>query len=330
MKGLKKAGLIASTAILTIALLTGCGNDQKSGDTGKKSFKVGVVQLVEHNALDAANKGFIEGLASKGFKVGENITFDQQNAQGDQSNLNTIGQRFVSEKDDLIAAIATPAAQTVANATKAIPIVGMAITDYKAAKLVASDEKPGGNVTGTSDNIPTAQQVDLLIKIMPGIKTVGVIYSSSEINSQVQAEAFKKQAEAKGLTVQESTVSNVNDIQQTAQNLVNSGVQAIYVPTDNMLASAMPTLLKVTNNAKVPVFPSEEAMVKAGGIAMYSVDYYKLGYQAGLMAADILSGKTKPSEMPIETQKELKLVVNKEAAAAMGIVVPADILSQSK
>lgn len=330
MKLTKKAVVVAMAVLVSATIVVGCSNEKKSGNEGKKSYKVGVVQLVEHNALDAANKGFVDGLASKGFKVGENITYDQQNAQGDQSNLNTIGQRFVSEKDDLIAAIATPAAQTVANATKTIPIIGMAITDYKAAKLVASDEKPGGNVTGTSDNISAAQQVDLMMKILPNAKTIGVLYSSSEINSQVQAAAFKKYAESKGLTIQEATVSNVNDIQQTAQNLANSGVQAIYIPTDNMLASAMPTLLKVTNNAKIPVFPSEEAMVMAGGIAMYSVDYYKLGYQAGLMAADILSGKSKAADMPIETQKELKLVVNKEAAAAMGITLPADILTQSK
>ncbi len=324
----KRVAIAATAMILSVGLLVGCGSDKKmDGNNDKKSYKVGIVQLVEHPALDAANKGFVEGLASQGFKVGENLEIDKQNAQGDQSNLNTIAQRFVTNKVDLIGAIATPAAQTVANATKTIPVVGMAITDYKAAKLVSSNEKPGGNITGTSDNIPTEQQVDLMLEIMPTLKVVGVIYSSSEVNSQVQVAAFKKYAESKGLKVVESTVSNVNDISQVATNLVGSGVQAIYVPTDNVLASAMPSLLKVTNEAKIPVFPSEEAMIKAGGIAMYSVDYYKLGYQAGIMAAHILKGE-KPADMPIETQKDLKLVVNKEAAAAMGITIPESILSK--
>lgn len=327
---LKKKILMGAAAILVAAgLAAGCGGDQQAGgktDSGSKIYKVGIVQLVEHPALDAANKGFVEGLASKGFK--DNVKFDQQNAQADQSNLNTIAQRFVSEKDDLILAIATPAAQAVANATKDIPIVGTAITDYEAARLVQSNQHPGGNVTGTTDMNPVEKQVDLMVKLVPGIKTIGTIYTSSEVNSQVQVDKMKKYAESKGLRVVEATVTNVNDIQQAAQNLTNQGVQAIYVPTDNILASAMPNLVKVTNEARIPVFPAEEGMVKAGGVATYSVDYYKLGFQTGIMAADILSGKSKPADMPIEGQKDMKLIINKEEAQQLGITIPDDLLKE--
>ena len=169
-KRLKFAAL-GLTAVLTAGIISGCGSQKADNSTdSKKTFKIGVVQLVEHNALDAANKGFIEGLKERGYEEGKNITVDQQNAQADQSNLKNIAERFVSDKDDLICAIATPAAQTVANATKSIPIVGTAITDYKSAKLVASDEKPGANVTGTSDMNPIKEQIDLILMIQIHLK----------------------------------------------------------------------------------------------------------------------------------------------------------------
>ncbi len=320
--------LIALIVLVGSILLGGCGSAETGNNKGEKVYKIGIMQLVQHPALDAANKGFIKGLASKGFVEGKNITIDQQNAQGDQSNLNTIGQRFLSEKEDLIAVIATPAAQTMGNLTKTIPIVGMAITDYEAAKLVQSNDKPGGNITGTSDLIPTEKQVDLMMQILPNLKKVGVIYNSSEINSEVQVKAFKKYAESKGLTVVEGTVSSVNDVPQVAQNLVRSGIEAVYIPTDNVMASAIPSLLKVTNEAKIPVFPSEEALVKAGCIAVYSLNYEQLGFQAGVMAAAILNG-SKPSEMPIERQNNMSLVINKEAASLIGLTIPSDVLSKA-
>ncbi len=319
----KKLILAVATAILAIGLLTGCGAEKKGSASEKKTYTIGVVQLVQHGALDAANKGFVDGLASKGFK--DNVKFDQQNAQADQSNLNTIAQRFVSNKVDLIAAIATPAAQSVANATKDIPIVATAVTDYETAKLVKTNAKPGGNVTGTTDMNPIEKQIDLLLKLVPQTKKLGVIYTSSEVNSQIQVEKVKAYAKSKGIEVVEATVSSVNDIQQAAQNLVNQNVQSIYVPTDNILASAMPALAQITLPVKIPVFAGEESMTLAGGLATYSVDYYKLGFQTGEMAAAILKGEKKPADMPIETQKEMKLVVNKDAAAQLGITIPADL-----
>ena len=286
--------------VLAAGIFAGCGGSQQAGSSSGKTYKIGVVQLVEHNALDAANKGFVDGLKERGYEQGKNVEFDQQNAQADQSNLQNIAQRFVSGKMDLICAIATPAAQTVANATKDIPIVGTAITDYVGAKLAASNEKPGGNITGTSDMNPIKEQIDLLLKIKPDAKTIGTIYCSSEVNSEVQIKAMQEYAESKGLTVKVATISTVNDLQQAAQSLVGS-VDAFYEPTDNIVASAMPTLVAITDPAKIPVICAEPNMVKAGGLATYGIDYYKLGVQTGHMAADILEGKSKPADMSIET-----------------------------
>lgn len=308
-------------------MLAGCGGEKKAEQ--KKTVKVGIVQLVEHAALDAANKGFVDGMAANGFKEKENVTYDRQNAQADQSNLQNIAQRFVSNKVDLICAIATPSAQTMANATKDIPIVGTAITDYEAAKLVASNKEPKGNVTGTTDMNPIKEQAELMLKIVPQAKTVGAIYSSSEVNSQIQIKILKEVLAAKNIKVVEATVSTVNDIQQAAQSLVGK-VDAVYAPTDNVIASAMPTLIGITNEAKIPVFCGESGMLKAGGIATVGIDYYKLGVQTGAMAARILSGKAKPAAMPIESQKEMQTVVNEEAAKKLGIVIPADVIKAAK
>ncbi|MBQ2048139.1 ABC transporter substrate-binding protein [Schwartzia succinivorans] len=325
-KKLKKIAM-GLTAVLAAGIIAGCGggssSDKQSAE--KKQHKIGIVQLVEHNALDAANKGFVDGLKKRGFEEGKNITIDRQNAQADQSNLQNIGQRFVNNKVDLICAIATPAAQTVANMTKDIPIVGTAITDYVGAKLAASNEAPKGNVTGTSDMNPIKEQVDLLMKIYPNAKTVGVVYCSSEVNSEVQVKAMKEYAESKGLKVETATISTVNDIQQAAQSLVGK-VDVFYEPTDNIIASAMPTLVAITDAAKKGVICGEPNMVKAGGLITYGIDYYKLGLQTGEMAADVLEGKGKPATMPIQLAKDLKVFVNKADAERLGVKIPEDVL----
>lgn len=322
----KKSKLLAMAIVASLALgLTGCGGDKKADAPKAAKANVGIVQLVEHPALDAANKGFVDGLASKGYKEGQNVAFDRQNAQADQSNLKNIANRFVNNKVNLICAIATPAAQTVATATKDIPIVGTAITDYKSAKLVKDNAKPGTNVTGTTDMNPIAEQMDLLVKLVPNAKTVGTIYCSSEVNSQIQVDILKAAAAKKNIKIMEATVSTVNDIQQAARSLVGK-VDAMYVPTDNILASAMPTLAKVTDEAKLPVICGEGGMVKGGGTATLGIDYYKLGVQTGVMAADILAGKAKPQEMAIQSQKEFQVVINQKAADKIGLKINPELL----
>ncbi|MEG1412371.1 MAG: ABC transporter substrate-binding protein [Acidaminococcaceae bacterium] len=314
--------------LLTVAmgLVTGCGGSAKNTKSADKVVQVGVIQLVEHAALDAANKGFVQGMANNGYKENVNVRYDQQNAQADQSNLQNIANRFVNNKVDLICAIATPAAQSMANATKDIPIVGTAITDYAEAKLVVSNTAPKTNVTGTTDMNPIDRQLELLLRIVPDTKVIGVIYNSSEVNSQLQVNILKKLVAAKGLTLQEATVSTVNDIQQAGQSLALAQVDAIYVPTDNVVASAMPVLATITNEAKIPVICGEAEVVKNGALATIGIDYYKLGLQTGAMAAKILSGKGVPATMPIEALQEMKTTVSEGTAAKLGIKLPQDIL----
>lgn len=328
---LKKLSL-AVAAMLTAGVIAGCGGGDKKGDapkTGAKTYSVGVVQLVEHPALDAANKGFVDGLKKRGIEKDKNLKLDQQNAQADQSNLKNIATRFVNNKVDLIYAIATPAAQTVANTTRTIPIVGCAITDYESAKLVEKNNKPNTNVTGASDMNPIKEQIDLLLKIVPQAKTIGTIYTSSEVNSEIQVKLMTEYAISKGLTVEVATISTVNDLQQAAQSLVGK-VDAFYEPTDNIVASAMPTLSAVTTAAKKPIICAEPGMIDGGGLATYGIDYYSLGTQAGSMAADILEGKSKPQDMPVQTADTLSVVVNKDAADAMGIKIPEDVMKDAK
>lgn len=328
-KALKRIA-VGLTAVAFAGVIAGCGGgEKKAGDANKKQYQVGIVQLVEHNALDAANKGFVEGLKKRGYEEGKNINFDRQNAQADQSNLQNIGQRFVNNKVDLIYAIATPSAQTVANLTKDIPIVGSAITDYVGAKLAASNDAPKGNVTGTSDMSPIKEQIDLMLKVFPNAKTIGTVYCSSEVNSEIQAKIMKEYAESKGLKVETATISTVNDIQQAAQSLVGK-VDVFYEPTDNVIASAMPTLVAVTDSAKKPIICGEPNMVKNGGLITYGIDYYKLGMQSGEMAADILDGKSKPATMPIQMAKDLRVFINKKSVATLGVKIPDDIMKSAE
>ncbi|MDD3396569.1 MAG: ABC transporter substrate-binding protein [Acidaminococcaceae bacterium] len=322
---LKKMKMVACglAMVLSLGLLAGCGGAKQTDkkETKDKVFNVGIAQIVEHKALDDSRRGFIDGLKKKGFVEGKNVKLDMQNAQGDQSNLQTIANRFVSNKVDLICAIATPTAQAMANATKTIPIVGNAITSFETAKLVESDKKPNTNVTGANDMTPIKAQIDLAMKLLPQAKTMGIIYTSSEVNSQVQVGIAKAYAKEKNLKVEEVTVSNVNDIQQAASSLIGK-VDMIYVPTDNVLASSMPTLIKVTNEAKIPVIAGESSMLKSGAFCSVGIEFYELGVVSGEMAGDILLGKSKPQDMPIASQKEYKDIINKEAATTLGITIP--------
>ena len=323
---MRAAALIVSAAIA--AGLTGCGEDKAATPKDATIMNIGIVQLVEHDALDAANRGIIDGMAKRGFKDGVNVKFDKQNAQADQSNLHNIATRFVSNKDKLIFAIATPAAQSVASVTKEIPFVATDLTNFEVARLVKSNKAPGGNVTGVSDINPVADQLALLLKLTPGAKAVGTIYNSSEINSAYQIELLREAAKAHKVDVVEATVSNVNDIQQAIAS-IKAKVQALYIPTDNVMASAIPALLKVTNPAKLPVVAGESGMVRAGALASIGVDYYTLGVMTGNMGADILEGKAQPATMPIQIQQATKVLINMKAAKEIGLDVPAELLKDA-
>lgn len=328
---MKKLTKVLSLMMVTTLSLMGVGCQNTASESGKtvstgdaQNYKIGVIQLVEHAALDAAYKGFVDGLKEAGFEDGKNITIDYQNAQGDQSNCQTIANKLINDQNNLILAIATPAAQAVANTTKDIPILVTAVTDPAAAKLVASNEAPGGNVSGTSDLTPVKEQIGLITKLVPSVKKVGLLYCSSEANSKFQIEIAKKELEALGLEGVEATVSNSNEIQQVTQSLVGK-VEAIYIPTDNMLAAGMATVAQVTTPSKLPVIVGEEGMVNNGGTATYGINYYNLGKLTAAQAVAILKDGKKPAEMPIEYASEGTLVVNQEALKTMGIELPQEL-----
>lgn len=282
-----------------------------------KTFSIGIVQIVEHAALDAAREGFKKALSD----AGVNATFDEQNAQGDQSTLSTIGNRFVSEQVDMILAIATPSAQSMAGITTEIPILATAVTDFEVAKLVTSNAAPGGNVSGTSDMNPIKDQIALIAELFPDAATIGCIYNSGEDNSVLQAGIAKAEVESLGKTYTEITVSSTNDVQQAAQTLVGK-CDAIYVPTDNTLASAMAIVVDVANAAKIPVICGESGMVDAGGLATLGINYFELGYQTGAMAIKVLTEGADISAMPVEFAAGFDAAFNAETAAAIGFTIP--------
>lgn len=320
----KPAIMLALTAIL--ALGTGCAGSQQtdSQQTEEKVFNIGIIQYVEHVALDSAREGFITALADNGYVDGENIKIDLQNAQADQSNLSTISDRFVSNNSDLVLAIATPATQAIAGKTADIPILGTAVTDYVGARLVDSNDAPGGNVSGTTDMNPIKEQIDLLVKLVPDAKTVGVMYTSSEDNSVIQAQIAKEAIEKLGLKYVEVTINNSNDVQQAAQSIVGQ-CDALYLPTDNVIASAMPVIHGVTATSKTPVICGESGMVDNGGLATLGINYYDLGYQTGLMGVKILKGEAEPASMPIESASKFDFAINGTVANEIGITIPEDL-----
>ncbi|MDR1550796.1 MAG: ABC transporter substrate-binding protein [Hungatella sp.] len=319
MMSLSACGSKAPDTAASAAEKTGEAAESTAEKTADgKQFKIGVLQLVQHAALDATNKGFIKALDEAGL----NYTVDQQNASGDQPTCQTIASKLVNDKDDLILAIATPAAQAVAGATSDIPILMTAVTDPAASDLVESNDNPGGNVSGTSDLTPVKEQISLLKKILPDAKTVGILFCSAESNSEIQAKMAKEAIEAEGMTAVEYTVSNSNEIQTVVTSMVGK-IDALYVPTDNTIAAGMATVSMVANENGIPVICGEEGMVKAGGLATYGIDYYELGYLTGQQAVKILKEGADISRMPIEylPLDKCKLTVNEETAKTLGIDV---------
>lgn len=323
---LKKCCALIIVTAMTVGFMTGCGNQN---DT--EMYKIGVVKLVTHIAADTASNGFKQALADNGFVENKNVTFLEQNGQNEQNNLQSIAQSFISEEVDLICAVSTSTAQVMAAATSDIPIVGTAITDYKEAELVKSNDIPGYNVTGTSDQNPIEKQGELLLQLVPDAETVGVLYNASEVNSQLQATSIKDYLQAKGVFVLESTFSDINNMQQATQSLIGH-VDALYLPTDNTVASSVPQVVTLTEEANLPVICGATTMVEAGGTATYGIDYYKLGYQAGEMAVKILNGEAVPASMPIEYAKDedLALVINKEEADLIGLEIPESLLNTAQ
>ncbi|ANN64482.1 ABC transporter substrate-binding protein [Brachyspira hyodysenteriae] len=321
---MKKLFIALSIVILFIASCSSKKDNENISLLNSEVKKIGILQLVEHYALDQANKGFVDGLKEAGYEDGKNVIIDYQNAQGEQANCVTISQKFINDKVDLILAIATPAAQAVANLTKDIPILITAVTDPADSKLVADNKMPGGNVTGTSDLTPVKEQMELLKKLIPNAKNVGFLYSSSEQNSKFQIDIAKAKANELGLSYVDATVTTPNDLQQVVQSLVGK-VDVIYVPTDNMVSAGMANVIGVTGPANIPVICGEAAMLNAGGLATYGIDYYELGKLTATQAVKILKGESNPADMPIEYMQNPVLEINTNAANKLGVTIPADL-----
>lgn len=319
---LKRVIAVSMLLVLAASTLAGCSSKDKV-------YKIGVNQLVTHPALDASYKGFVDALKDAGYEDGKNIKIDLQNAQNDQATLNTIATKLVNDNDDLILAIATPSGLACANATKDIPILVTAVTDPAGSGLVASNEAPGGNISGTSDLNPVSAQFELLTKLVPNAKKIAILYCSSESNSKIQVQMANEAAKTYGLTTEEATVTNTNDIQQVVQSLVGK-VDAIYAPTDNTIASGMATVAQVANDNGIPVICGEGGMVDNGGLATYGIDYYKLGRMTGEQAVKIIKGEATTDTMPIGylPNEECELKINTDVAAKLGITIPADLQAQ--
>jgi putative tryptophan/tyrosine transport system substrate-binding protein len=317
---MKKGAKVLSFALAGMMLLAGCGSKESTGGTekdGEKVFKIGISQFAAHPSLDAATEGFKKALEEKGIKV----EYDEQNAQADMNNVQTIADNFVGDKVDLIFANATPSATSALNATKEIPIIFTSVTDPVGAGLVKAFDQPGENITGTTDNHPegTAKTINFITEEVKA-KEIGVIYNSGEQNSVVQVEEVKKLAEAKGAKLVEVSVSTSAEVKQAAESLVGR-VNAIYIPTDNTVVSALESVISVANSKKIPLFVGELDSMKKGAVAASGFEYFDLGYQSGLMAAEILSGNKKASEIPVELPNSLALIINKQAAEAQGLEV---------
>ncbi|MGE5592746.1 MAG: ABC transporter substrate-binding protein [Betaproteobacteria bacterium] len=325
----RKSG--ASRAILLVAVLVVLGAALLVANAIQKRSAVttiGIMQIIEHPALDAAKKGFVDGLAEEGFTEGKDVKFESESAQGDMATAQSIAQKFVSDKVDMILAIATPTAQAAAKATTTIPILITAVTDPVAAELVKSIDRPGTNVTGTSDLTPVAKQLELLKQLVPTAQRVGIVYNAGETNSVVQVNLARQAAPGLGIELVETTASSTSGVYEAAQSLVGR-VDAIYVPTDNTVVSALESVIKVAEDSKIPLVVGEEDGVRRGALATVGIDYYALGKQTAKMAARILRERVKPSEMPIEYQENVRLVINLKAAEKMGVIVPQSLIDQA-
>ena len=316
MKVVRK--LLAPLLVVGILLTSLISLHQLKADKKKDVFRIGISQFITHQSLDATREGFVDELAKQGYVEGKNIEIDLQNAQGEQRNLKTISQQL-AESSDVVLAIATPSAQSLANTTQTTPVIFSAVTDHVSAKLVESREHPGGNVTGTSDQSSDAisTQINLIKKVLPKAKTIGILYTQSEPNSVVQKDEAKRLLEEKGFTVVEKTILDSNNVKAAAESLM-AEVDMVFVPTDNIISSTMETVKQVSIKHKVPVFGGSTEMIAVGGLYNYGTNYEELGRQTARMLIRVLKGE-KPENIAVELPEKLELHTNQEMADALGI-----------
>ena len=326
MKNKALIGTLATLALLVVGVLFVSQRQETSSSSEDKVVKIGILQFVTHDALDEIERGIEDGLADAGYE-GSNVELTVLNAEADQSKIQTMSKKLVDDGNDVVIGIATPAAQGLASATSDIPVIMGAISDPVGAKLVKNLEEPEGNVTGVSNHVPHAQTVELIQTITPDAKTIGVLYASSEDNSVSQVKEFTQYAEEAGLTVVEYAVPSTNEI-TTTMSVMTGKVDAIFVPQDNTIASAFPTVVTAANAAKIPVYSSVDTMVKQGSIASVAQSQYDLGLETAKIAVKILAGK-KVSEVPVKVVDTGVPTVNLKAAKELGITIPDSLLEEA-
>ncbi|MFA5523236.1 MAG: ABC transporter substrate-binding protein [Tissierellales bacterium] len=320
----KSLGLISFLVIITL-FLNACSS--LSSDSYQDAVSIGISQIAEHPALDSARAGFLDALKEKGYEEGKNLKLDIQFAQGDIALTTTIAQNFVSQKKDLILAISTSSAQSAHNSAKDIPVLFTAVTDPVYAGLVKSPNSPEGNTTGTSDLSPIAKQLELGKTLIPSAGKVGVLYSTSEVNSELQVNMAKEAAKDLNMTVIEIPVTNTTEF-EPALNAKIKDIDFLFLPTDNLVASNMPIISKIAMNNNKAIIATEQGMVEGGALACEGLDYYRLGHQTGIMAAEILEGKN-IKDIPVSMLEETELIINEKAANQLGINIPEEMIKRA-
>ncbi|WP_449449841.1 tryptophan ABC transporter substrate-binding protein [Streptococcus suis] len=327
MKNKNLLATIIALTVMVVAALFMTQKEQSNSSTSTEKVKIGVLQFVTHDSLDEIYKGIKAGLEEGGYTTTDNLEIDFMNAEGDQSQVQTMSKKLVDNGNELLIGIATPAAQGLANATTELPIIMGAVTDPVGANLVTDLKNPGGNITGVSDQTPVADAVSLIKEITPDAKTIGVLYSSNEDNSKIQVAEFKAAAEEAGYTVLEYAVASSNEIAATVE-VASSKADVLFTPVDNTVASAFSTVVSVANKTKTPIFTSVEDMVEGGGIASVTLSQYDLGVATGKMAAKILDGAN-PADTPVQIFNEGTVVVNQKVAKELGITLSDDVISKA-
>ena len=319
-------------AVMTMSLAA-CGSSdagKTSSNDSEKSYTIGISQFAEHGSLDNCREGFLKGLEDEGIKEGDNLTVKYKNAAADMGTAKQISDSLVSDKVDLVCAIATPSAQSAYNAAmKAdIPVIYTAVTDPVAAELADKDGKPVGEVTGTSDKLPVEEQLKMIREMLPDAKKIGIMYTTSEANSVSAIEEYKSLVKKYDFELVEKGITTTADVSLAADDLL-SKVDCITNLTDNTVVASLPTILDKANEKKIPVFGSEIEQVKIGCLAAEGIDYIALGKQTGKMTAKVLKGEAKASEQNFETITEPGFYVNNKVAENLGITVPDDLANNA-
>lgn len=312
--------------VITAGIVTAALASSSTVYAEKETYTIGIEQFAEHGSLDNCREGFLEGLAEEGLVEGENLTVEYKNAAADMGTAGQISDSFVSSDVDLLCGIATPSAQSCFNAAmdKEIPVIYTAVTDPLAAELADEEGNPVGEITGTSDKLPIQQQLEMIRTMLPEAETIGILYTTSEANSESAIKEYEALAEEYDFAIETAGITATADIPLAAQGLLEK-VDCITNLTDNTVVSSLPAILEMANEAKIPVFGSEIEQVKIGCLAAQGLDYVELGRQTGKMAARVLKGEKKASELPYETIEEASLYINEKTAENLGIEIPSEL-----